>query len=113
MTDSAQATLQQIFAEVLEVGEVSPQDAFFDIGGDSVLALRVVTRAREAGLSCTVRDVFDHQTAQALAEVTGRVLVTPETPADEPLIAFSEDEFEDVEDGQQAEVGDTGWETVE
>lgn len=115
MTDATQATLQQIFAEVLDVAEVSPQDAFFDIGGDSVLALRVVTRAREAGLSLNVRDVFDHQTAQALATVTGTVSADLAASVDEPLISFADDEFDDFEDsesGRQAGAGDMGWETV-
>jgi aryl carrier-like protein len=116
MTSATQATLQRIFAEVLDVDQVSPHDGFFDIGGDSVLALRVVARAREAGLSLTVRDVFNHQTAQTLAAVTGEVLADSAAPAAEPpLISFSADDFDDFEDsetGQRAGDGDMGWETV-
>jgi|GEM_PF-7047270 len=56
-----------IYADVLGVELVLPDDGFFDAGGDSVLALQVVARAREAGLELSVRDLFDHQSASQLA----------------------------------------------
>ena len=68
---ATEATLCRILAEVLKVDLVHPQDGFFEVGGDSVLAVAVVARAREAGLVLGVRDLFDHQTAQALAAVIG------------------------------------------
>ncbi|MEU0674544.1 amino acid adenylation domain-containing protein [Streptomyces sp. NPDC006172] len=58
------------FAEVLGLGPdtVGADDSFFDLGGDSILAMQVVSRVREAGLVVSAREVFRLRTASALAE---------------------------------------------
>ncbi|HEY0640461.1 MAG TPA: amino acid adenylation domain-containing protein [Pseudonocardiaceae bacterium] len=60
-------TLAAVFAEVLNVARVGVRDNFFELGGDSIVGIQVVTRAREAGLALTARDIFAHQTIAALA----------------------------------------------
>ncbi|MFG3610828.1 amino acid adenylation domain-containing protein, partial [Streptomyces sp. NPDC047928] len=60
--------LAAIWADVLGVDEVGVEDNFFDLGGDSILSIQVVSRARAAGLSLSPSDVFDCQTVRALAE---------------------------------------------
>ena len=47
-----------IFAGVLGLERVGVDDGFFDLGGDSILAMRVVSRARAAGLVLSPKDVF-------------------------------------------------------
>src|SRR5262249_34845846 len=64
-----EAILCELFAEVLDVDHVGIDDGFFDRGGDSILSLRVVSRARQAGLSIAPRDLFQHQSVAALAGV--------------------------------------------
>ncbi|OLO98612.1 non-ribosomal peptide synthetase, partial [Mycolicibacterium porcinum] len=44
-------------------------DSFFELGGDSILSMQVVARARAAGLRCRPRDVFVEQTVGRLAQV--------------------------------------------
>jgi aryl carrier-like protein len=44
-------------------------DNFFELGGDSILSIQVVSRARQAGIHFSPRDLFQHQTVQALASV--------------------------------------------
>ncbi|MEU5185533.1 amino acid adenylation domain-containing protein [Streptomyces klenkii] len=61
--------LSGLFAELLGVAEVGAEDGFFALGGDSIVSIQLVSRAREAGLVITPRDVFLHQTAAALAAV--------------------------------------------
>ncbi|QKW37353.1 amino acid adenylation domain-containing protein [Actinomadura sp. NAK00032] len=56
-----------VVAEVLGLDRVAADASFFDLGGDSIAALRLVTRARQAGVELTPRDVFTHQTVEALA----------------------------------------------
>jgi non-ribosomal peptide synthase protein (TIGR01720 family) len=52
------------------------RDNFFDLGGDSILSMQVVSRARQAGLGLTSKDLFLHQTIDVLApEVTGSDVV--------------------------------------
>src|SRR5262249_27396633 len=46
-------------------------DSFFDLGGDSILSMQVVARARAAGLTCRPRDIFVEQTVARLAQVAG------------------------------------------
>jgi amino acid adenylation domain-containing protein/non-ribosomal peptide synthase protein (TIGR01720 family) len=63
-------TLAQTWAEVLGVKQVGIEDNFFALGGDSILSIQVVSRARQAGLKLTSKDVFLHQTIARLATVT-------------------------------------------
>jgi aryl carrier-like protein len=61
--------LAEIWADVLGVQQVGVQDNFFEVGGDSILSIQVVAMARQAGLRLTTKDVFAHQTIEALAPV--------------------------------------------
>ncbi len=62
--------LAAIYAEILglESAAVSVDDSFFELGGDSILAMQVAARARAAGLACRPRDVFVEQTVARLAQ---------------------------------------------
>ncbi|MFD4763369.1 phosphopantetheine-binding protein [Streptomyces sp. NPDC058439] len=59
--------LTGIFTTVLGVPHVGPDDGFFDLGGDSVLANQVAAQARAHGLNLRPKDVFEHPTARRLA----------------------------------------------
>jgi aryl carrier-like protein len=58
-----------LFAEVLGLDKVDAESNFFDLGGDSLACIRMVGRAKKAGLIITVRDLFTTKTVAALAEV--------------------------------------------
>ncbi|MFF4674104.1 amino acid adenylation domain-containing protein, partial [Streptomyces sp. NPDC001279] len=64
-------TLAAIWADVLGVDQVGVHDNFFDLGGDSILSIQLVARARRAGLGLSSRDVFARQTVAALAGLVG------------------------------------------
>ncbi|MBB5857514.1 non-ribosomal peptide synthase/polyketide synthase [Amycolatopsis umgeniensis] len=79
--------LTGIWAEVLGVGRVGATDDFFELGGDSILSIQVVSRARRAGLELLPGDLFAHRTPAALAvaartatEVAERGPVSGEVP---------------------------------
>ncbi|MDX3658022.1 amino acid adenylation domain-containing protein [Streptomyces sp. ID05-26A] len=76
---AAEKLLCGIMAEVLKVERVSPDDNFFSLGGDSILSIQFVGRARAAGLRISPRQVFEFQNATALARVVGE----PPAPQDE------------------------------
>jgi non-ribosomal peptide synthase protein (TIGR01720 family) len=63
----AERALAQIWADVLGLERVGVRDNFFDLGGDSILSMQVVSRARQAGLGLTSKDLFLHQTIDVLA----------------------------------------------
>ncbi|WP_461089341.1 amino acid adenylation domain-containing protein [Streptomyces incanus] len=62
-----------LFAEVLGLPAVGVDDGFFDLGGDSIVSIQLVARARRAGLLLTPRDIFEHKTVEALATVAAVV----------------------------------------
>ena len=61
--------LAGIYAQVLGLDQVGADDSFFELGGDSILSMQLVARARAAGLICRPRDVFVEQTVARLARV--------------------------------------------
>ncbi|MEG3629927.1 amino acid adenylation domain-containing protein [Streptomyces poriticola] len=87
-----------LFAEALGLERVGVDDSFFDLGGDSIVSIKLVTLAREAGLDVAPRDVFTHKTVAALAAAVKEL--APPSPAgatapdDEPLIELDPDELD-------------------
>lgn len=61
--------LAGIWSGVLKVDAVGRTDNFFDLGGDSILAMQIVSRAARKGLSLEPRHLFEHQTVAELAIV--------------------------------------------
>ncbi|MFJ3197717.1 amino acid adenylation domain-containing protein [Streptomyces griseoviridis] len=68
----AEERLAALFAQVLGLETVGVHDSFFALGGDSIVSMRLVGRARAAGLALSPRDVFEHPTVAGLAAVAGR-----------------------------------------
>ncbi|NGO15582.1 hypothetical protein G5C60_50435 [Streptomyces sp. HC44] len=61
--------LCSLFAEVLGLDRVGVADSFFDCGGDSIMAIQLVSRARRAGWVLSARDVFRCPSVERLARV--------------------------------------------
>ncbi|MEZ2339470.1 condensation domain-containing protein, partial [Mucilaginibacter sp. RCC_168] len=56
-----------IWTDLLAVERVGIHDNFFQLGGDSIITIQVVSRLRHAGYHTRPRDIFMHQTIAALA----------------------------------------------
>ncbi|WP_410640979.1 non-ribosomal peptide synthase/polyketide synthase [Amycolatopsis sp. lyj-346] len=80
----AERVLCEIWAQVLGLDRVGTADNFFELGGDSILSMQVVSRARQAGLRLSTKDIFLHQTVAALAPEAGAV--AEPTEADGPVV---------------------------
>ncbi|WP_308258913.1 non-ribosomal peptide synthetase [Pseudonocardia sp. H11422] len=75
-----------LFAEVLGVPGIGVDDDFFALGGDSIVSIRLVVRARAAGLLVTPRQVFTHRTVAELAPVATARADEPVEPVAGPLV---------------------------
>lgn len=73
--------LARLWQDVLEVERVGVADDYFALGGDSVHAIVIVARAREAGLHLSAQDLFEQRTVRALARLAVPVEETA-PPAD-------------------------------
>jgi amino acid adenylation domain-containing protein/non-ribosomal peptide synthase protein (TIGR01720 family) len=81
--DAAEKALARIWQEVLGRREVGIYSNFFELGGDSILSIQIVSRARDAGLVISPKQVFQFQTIAGLAQVAGRssaTILTGSTP---------------------------------
>ncbi|MBV9772838.1 MAG: amino acid adenylation domain-containing protein, partial [Gemmatimonadetes bacterium] len=67
----AEEALARVWAELLGLERIGVDDDFFEAGGDSILAIQMVARARRAGVEVTPRQLFQHPTVAALARVAG------------------------------------------
>ncbi|WP_121717410.1 non-ribosomal peptide synthetase [Streptomyces sp. E5N91] len=76
---SLESALCALFAEVLGVERVGVHDSFFDLGGDSIAVVPLVSRARAENIEFSARDVFRHPTIGRLASVAARIAPTEVT----------------------------------
>ncbi|MCX4812793.1 phosphopantetheine-binding protein [Streptomyces sp. NBC_01239] len=62
--------IAQIWAEFLEGREVEAEDSFFEIGGNSLIGIRILDRLSETyGVRLSVRDFYLAQTPARIAEL--------------------------------------------
>ncbi len=85
-TNLLETTLAQIWADILRVEKVGINDNFFELGGDSILAIQIISRANQAGIQITAKQLFQHQTIAELAAVATQ---TPLIEAEQGIITGS------------------------
>jgi len=81
-----EAKLSEIWASILRLEQVGIHDNFFELGGDSILSLQVISKANQAGLNLTPKQLFQHQTIAQLAAVAN---TTKKTQAAQNLVTGS------------------------
>ena len=60
--------LRSHWASILNRSEVNDDGDFFMLGGDSILAIRLVAKIRESGITCRARDIFENPTPELFAK---------------------------------------------
>jgi amino acid adenylation domain-containing protein/non-ribosomal peptide synthase protein (TIGR01720 family) len=98
-------TLAEAWSSVLGIPSIGINDNFFDLGGDSILSMQVVSRARDLGLELSPKHIFQHQVIKELAVVarqasrlaTSCPVIEPE-PVDQSTLEKIEDERGPIED---------------
>ena len=63
--------LSALWSEILGVERIGANDSFFDLGGDSILNIQIVARAKQLGIAITPQNIFDHPTIRELAAAAG------------------------------------------
>ncbi|HEX8821363.1 MAG TPA: amino acid adenylation domain-containing protein, partial [Archangium sp.] len=90
--------LAEAWAGVLGHARVGIHDDFFELGGDSILAIRIISRAARAGIHLTAKQVFSHPTVARLAAVagasSGSSVQASESPSGFPLVTLDPDALE-------------------
>lgn len=61
--------LARLFADILGLEQVGMDESFFDLGGDSILAIQLKARAQNAGVAFDLAHLFDHQSVARLAAI--------------------------------------------
>jgi len=99
--------LAEGWAQLLKVERVGIYDSFFELGGDSIRAIRIAARARQAGLRFSPMQIFQYPTIAELAVVSEQC-ETPEVGSEtssslEPF-KWSKEDLDDI----MAVIGKTG-----
>lgn len=82
---STETALHQIWTSVLG-RKIGIHDNFFEQGGDSILAIQIVSRANQAGFNITPKQVFQQQTIAELAAAIDRDLARDVTDSPSPAV---------------------------
>lgn len=83
--------LLEIAREILDRDDLQADDNFFAVGGDSILSLQIIARAKQQGLQLTPKQIFEFPTVRGWAEQAvdlGKASEQPEA-AQEPTGAFA------------------------
>ncbi len=94
------------FTEVLGVAHVGLDDSFFDLGGDSIMSIQLVSRSRRAGVGFTPRDVFQHRTVAALSRIATTAIDAPVIGTSAALTGLRDAEIAEVTRGIDGPVAD-------
>ncbi|OBK71421.1 non-ribosomal peptide synthetase, partial [Mycobacterium sp. 1165178.9] len=92
-TTPTEQRVAQLFSGLLGHERVGADDSFFDLGGHSLVATKLVTAIRaDCGVEIGIRDVFELATVGALAERIDQLSSGELTPSRPRLITTAHDE---------------------
>jgi len=81
-SNSVEASIVRMFGEILGESEVGPNDSFFDLGGTSLLAVKLITQIERAwGVTLTLDTLLETNSAAALAELVNPTASSTAAPA--------------------------------
>lgn len=90
-TTATERALERIWAAALRLDRVGMHDNYFELGGDSIRGIQLVTAARCEGVVFSVQQLFEHQTVATLAvaiDAAGPIDAPADGPAGEVDSAF-------------------------
>lgn len=73
-----ETTIGEVWADVLGIGSVGPQDDFFDLGGNSLIAIQATLRlAEDFGIAVQARVLFDNPVLSDFADSVRQATSAP------------------------------------
>ncbi|MFE3444629.1 amino acid adenylation domain-containing protein [Nocardia sp. NPDC059180] len=81
---AVEQTIAEVYAEVLGRDRVGAEESFFALGGDSVMSILLVSRAKARGVWFSAQQVFEQRTVAGLARVATTGAEAPVAPAELP-----------------------------
>jgi non-ribosomal peptide synthase protein (TIGR01720 family) len=75
--------LVEIWQDLLRIDHIGINDNFVELGGDSVVSIQIIARARQAGLRLTPRQMFEYQT---IAELSAFINLSDEVELEQKLV---------------------------
>ncbi|WP_372009384.1 amino acid adenylation domain-containing protein [Paenibacillus chitinolyticus] len=104
-----------IWKELLVLEKVGVHQNYFEIGGDSIKTMMLISRARKLGLELTTKQVFQYQTIAELSQAIGVDSRRMEEPPKEtvvglkfdfPLVGLNREDFASIEGVTREEIED-------
>src|SRR5262249_15124892 len=86
-------TLVEIFAQVLKVKKVGIHDNLFDLGADSLQVFQIVTRANDAGLQVTPKQILAGRCIAAICEEMDKAERGTQRAEGPQLVAVARDQY--------------------
>ena len=71
-SNEAEQTLLEIWSDLLECDQLGVHDNFYEAGGDSMVSIQLISRAREAGFAIDPRQFGENPTVAGMAKVAVR-----------------------------------------
>lgn len=89
-SSALELSLHKIWSRVLNIPEanLSIEDDFFDLGGDSIMAMRILPLVKKLGLHLSIKEIFKYRTIKSISQKT-TLSVFPEIPQKEVKGSFS------------------------
>ncbi len=89
--DELEIKISSIWVAVLGIPNIGASDDFFQIGGDSILSAQLVSKLRQSGIDCRVRDVYEYRTIERLTQYLKNQIIHIEIDAEQGILEGSFD----------------------
>ncbi|HVV73495.1 MAG TPA: amino acid adenylation domain-containing protein, partial [Verrucomicrobiae bacterium] len=80
-SSATERALARIWSQVLEVDRVGVNDNYFELGGDSIRSIQILSKAREEGIQLKLEDIFSEPTISGLARLANKTASEPAHPS--------------------------------
>lgn len=109
-TSRKQRHLRSLWSKVLRIPEedISLDDSFFAIGGDSISAMKLVSEARAQNLKITVADMFNNKELYAMARAASD-MVQLEAQVVEPFALVRDEDVSALTTAAKTSLSDPSW----